>query len=81
MTEEEITTAISDFKAKRQANKPDVAAIEKNAMTQKELESYKQKDILKENGVDSKSTQIFVLFEVSKKVDDKTDFKTALKRS
>lgn len=35
MTEEEITTAISDFKAKRQASKPDVAAIEKNAMTQK----------------------------------------------
>ena len=29
MTEEEITTAISDFKAKRQASKPDVAAIEK----------------------------------------------------
>lgn len=51
----------------------------KNAMTQKkELESYKQKDILKENGVDAKYTD-FVLFEVSKKVDDKTDFKTALK--
>ena len=79
MTEEEITTAISDFKAKRQANKPDVAAIEKERDdAKKELESYKQKDILKENGVDAKYTD-FVLFEVSKKVDDKTDFKTALK--
>ena len=29
MTEEEITTAISDFKAKRQASKPDVAAHRK----------------------------------------------------
>lgn len=79
MTEDEITTAIRDFKAKRESQKPDVAAIEKERDdAKKELEAYRQKDILKENGVDAKYTD-YVLFEVSKKVDDKTDFKTALK--
>ena len=79
MTEDEITTAINDFKAKRESQKPDVAAIEKERdEARKELESYKQKELLKESGVDAKYTD-FVLFEVSKKVDDKTDFKTALK--
>lgn len=79
MTEEEITTAISDFKAKRQANQPNVSAIKKERDdAKKELEAYKQKDLLEKSGVDAKYVD-FVLFEVNKKVDDKTDFAAALK--
>lgn len=79
MTQEEVTQALTQFKQQREANKPDFSAIEKERDDAlKELEAHKQKDILKESGVDARYTD-FVLFEVAKKVDDKTDFKTALK--
>lgn len=79
MTQEEVTQALTQFKQQREAQKPNVSQIEKERdEARKELEAYRQKDLLKESGVDAKYTD-FVLFEVSKKVDDKTDFKTALK--
>ncbi|MGN0276763.1 MAG: hypothetical protein ACI4CZ_06165 [Hominisplanchenecus sp.] len=79
MTQEEVTQALTQFKQQREAQKPNVSQIEKERdEARKELEAYKQKELLKESGVDTKYTD-FVLFEVSKKVDDKTDFKTALK--
>lgn len=79
MTQEEATQALAQFRQQREANKPNVSAIEKERDdARKELEAYRQKDILKESGVDAKYAD-FVHFEVSKKVDDKTDFKAALK--
>lgn len=79
MSREEAETAMRQFKQQREANKPNISAIEKERDdAKKELKAYKQKDILKENGVDAKYAD-YVLFEVSRKVDDKTDFKAALK--
>lgn len=79
MTQEEVTQALAQFKQQRENSKPDISAIEKERDdAKKELEAYRQKDLLKENGVDEKYMD-YVLFEVSKKVDDKTDFKAALK--
>ena len=79
MTQEEVTQALTQFKQQREAQKPNFSQIEKERdEARKELEAYKQKELLKESGVDTKYID-FVLFEVSKKVDDKTDFKTALK--
>lgn len=79
MTQEEVTQALAQFKQQRENSKPDISAIEKERDdAKKELEAYRQKDLLKENGVDEKYMD-YVLFEVSKKVDGKTDFKAALK--
>lgn len=79
MTEEDITSAIADFKEKKKASEPDIGKLEKERdEAQKELKTYKQKELLKENGVESRYAD-FVLFEVSKKVTDKVDFASALK--
>lgn len=79
MTQDEATQALAQFKQQREANKPDISAIEKERDdARKELETYRQRDLLKESGVDARYED-YVLFEVSKKVDDKTDFKAALK--
>jgi len=79
MTQEEATQALAQFRQQREANKPNISAIEKERDdAKKELEAYRQKDILKESGVEARYED-YVLFEVSKKVDDKTDFKAALK--
>ena len=79
MTEAEITSAIRDFKEKKRASEPDIGKLERERdEAQNELKTYKQKELLKENGVESRYVD-FVLFEVNKKVTDKVDFETALK--
>ena len=80
MTETEITTAINDFKAKREANQPNVSAIEKerddykNKVTQMENEK-----VLTSKGVRTDDLE-YVMFKVEKMVDDKTDFKKAAEK-
>lgn len=77
MTEDEITTAINDFKAKREANKPDIAAIESERDTYKtQLEQIQNENILVKRGVRSEDLD-YVAFKVSQLVTDKKDFKTA----
>ncbi len=79
MTEEEITSAIADFKEKKRANEPDIGKLEKERdEARNELNAYRQKEKLKKSGVEPQYAD-FVLYEVSKKVTDKVDFDAALK--
>lgn len=80
MTEEEITTAINDFKAKRQANQPNVSAIEKERDTYKtQVEQMQNEKILTGKGVRADDLD-YVMFKVNQLIDDKTDFKKAAEK-
>lgn len=77
MNEGDITAAISDYKAKRKASQPDVAAIESardNAL--KEVEQLKNEKLLA--GMKVRSDDVdYVMYKVGQLVTDKKDFKTA----
>lgn len=80
MTEEEITTAINDFKAKKQANQPNVSQIEKERDTYKnQIEQLQNEKVLTSRGVKAEDLD-YVMFKVSKMVDDKTDFNKAAEK-
>ena len=77
MSEAEITAAISDYKEKKAKNQPDVSAITQqrdDALAQ--VEEMKNTSYLRDKGVKPDDLD-YVLFKVSKQVDDKTDFKKA----
>lgn len=77
MSQEEITSAIADFKAKKAAQQPDVTAVKKErdaALAQ--VEEMKNTGYLRDKGVKPDDLD-YVLFKVSKQADDKTDFKKA----
>lgn len=77
MTEDEITTAIHDFKTKRQANQPNVSQIEKERDTYKnQVEQMQNEKILTGKGVKAEDLE-YVMFKINQLVDDKTDFKKA----
>lgn len=77
MTESEITSAINDFKAKRQANQPNVSEIEKDRDKYKnQVEQMQNEKILTSKGVKAEDLE-YVAFKVAKLVTDKKDFKTA----
>ena len=77
MTEDEITSAINDFKAKRQANTPNVSEIEKERDQYKgQIEKMENEKYLSSKGVDQDDLD-YVSFKVGQIVDDKTDFKKA----
>lgn len=77
LSEEEITTAINDFKAKQKANLPDVAAIERERDAAKnELQQLKNEKLLSAKGVKADDLD-YVMFKIQKLVDDKTDFTKA----
>lgn len=80
LSEEQITTAIADFKAKQKAQQPDVDTItrERDA-AQKELQELKNEKILTGKGVKADDLD-YVMFKVSKLVDDKTDFTKAAEK-
>lgn len=80
LSEEQITTAIADFKAKQKAQQPDVDTItrERDA-AQKELQKLKNEKILTGKGVKADDLD-YVMFKVSKLVDDKTDFTKAAEK-
>ena len=80
MSENEITTAINDFKTKKEKSKPDLDAIQQerdNAL--KELGQMKNEKILTAKGVKAEDLD-YVMFKVEKLVDDKTDFKKAAEK-
>lgn len=77
MTQDEITAAINDYKAKKAASQPNVAALEKERddavakATDLENSGY-----LRDKGVKADDMD-YVLFKVNKNVNEKTDFKKA----
>lgn len=80
MSEEDITTAIDDFKAKKKENQPNVSAIEKerdDAIA--ERDQLKNTGILRDKGVKADDID-YVMFKVGKMVDDKTDFTKAAEK-
>lgn len=77
MTENEITTAINDFKAKRQASQPNVSQItQERDDALKKITQYENEKILSGKGVKSEDLD-YVAFKVAQLVTDKKDFKTA----
>ena len=77
MTEDEVTQALNDFKARKDKSKPDVSAIIKERDDAvKELESMKHTNYLRDKGV-SKDDLDYVMYKASQMVDDKTDFEHA----
>lgn len=80
MTEEQITTAINDFKSKQKESQPNVSQIEKERDTYKtQLEQMQNEKILISKGVKEDDLD-YVMFKVRKMIDDKTDFKKAAER-
>lgn len=77
MTENEITTAINDFKAKRQAAQPNVTQItQERDDALKKVTQYENEKILVGKGVKNDDLD-YVAYKVSQMVTDKKDFKTA----
>lgn len=77
MTEDEITTAINDFKAKKKANEPNLSAIEKERDGYKaELDKIKNENLLTKKGVRAEDLD-YVSFKVSAMVTDKKNFEAA----
>lgn len=80
MSEAEITTAISDYKAKQKANQPDVSAIEQERDDYKtKYEQMQNEKVLTSKGVKAEDLD-YVMFKVQKLVDDKTDFQKAAEK-
>ena len=80
MTESEVTQAINNFKAERAANQPDTAKLQKerdDALN--EVQQMKNEKFLSGKGVRSDDID-YVMFKVSKLVDDKTTFEKAAEK-
>ena len=77
MTEEQVTTAINDFKAKQQAQQPNVSQItQERDDALKKVTQYENEKLLIGKGVKSEDLD-YVAFKVAQLVTDKIDFKTA----
>lgn len=77
MSEEEVTAALADFKAKKAASTPDLAAVQKERdEALKKVAEMENMNYLRTKGVKADDLD-YVLFKVSKNVNDKTDFKKA----
>ena len=80
MSEQEITSAINDYKAKKEKNKPDLSGIQQERDDAlKELAQMKNEKILTAKGVKAEDLD-YVMFKVEKMVDDKTDFAKAAEK-
>lgn len=80
MTEEQITTAINDFKAKQKESQPNVTKLEGERDTYKsKYEELQNEKILTTKGVKPEDLD-YVMFKVNKMVDDKTDFTKAAEK-
>lgn len=77
MSEEEVTAALADFREKKAAQQPNVGKVEqeRDAALAKVAE-MENANYLRDKGVKADDLD-YVLFKVSKQVDDKTDFKKA----
>lgn len=77
MSEEEVTAALADFRAKKAASQTNVSAVEKERdEALAKVAEMQNTNYLRDKGVKQDDLD-YVLFKVSKKVDEKTDFKKA----
>lgn len=77
MSEQEVTQAINNFKAQRAANQPNTSKLQQDLDdARKEVQQMKNEKYLSGKGVRSEDLD-YVLFKVSKLVDDKTTFEKA----
>lgn len=77
MSEEEVTQALADFKAKRAAQSPDTAAIEKERDdARRELDEMKRTNLLRSKGVREEDLD-YALFKIGQLVTDKKKFDDA----
>lgn len=80
MSEEEITTAINDYKTKKQASQPDVAKLTRERdEALKKLEERDNMELLRSKGV-SQDYLEFAAFKINALVDDKTTFEKAAEK-
>ena len=80
MTETEVTQAISDFKTQRAANQPNAEQLQQERDDAlREVEQMKNEKILTTHGVKAEDLD-YVMFKISKMVDEKTDFKKAAEK-
>lgn len=80
MTEAEVTQAITEFKTQRAANQPDAAKLQKQRDDAlKEVQQMKNEKILTGKGVKAEDLD-YVMFKVSKLVDEKTTFEKAAEK-
>ncbi|MDO4272702.1 MAG: hypothetical protein Q4D16_03460 [Eubacteriales bacterium] len=80
MSEADITSAIADYKTNKEKNKPNLSEIEQERDTYKsEAEQLKNEKVLSAKGVKADDLD-YVMFKVSKLVDDKTDFNKAAEK-
>ena len=80
ISEEEADTVFTQYKQRKEKDKPNVAAIEQERDTAlKELEQLKNSSFLRNKGVKTEDID-YVLFKVGKLMDDKTDFTKAAEK-
>lgn len=80
MTEDEVTSAISDFKTKKADSQPNVAAIEgERDSYKKKVEDYENKEKLQKLNVSAEFMD-FVLFKINGMVTDKLPFDKAAEK-
>ena len=80
MTEAEVTQAISDFKTQRAANQPNTEQLQQERdNASKKVEQMEQEKVLTSKGVKTEDLD-YVMFKISKMVDEKTDFKKAAEK-
>ncbi len=80
LSEEEANAAFQQYKDQKQKNKPDISSIEQERDSYKEqLEQMQNEKILTGKGVRAEDLD-YVMFKVSKLVDDKTDFTKAAEK-
>lgn len=77
LSEQEAAAAIEQYKKDKAARQPDAGALEKERDQYKaQLEERDHKDYLRDKNVKAEDLD-YVMFKVSKTVDEKTDFKKA----
>lgn len=77
MTEDEVTKALADYKARKEAQTPDTTKIsEENANLRQQLADVQNKASLTTKGVKAEFVD-YVTYEVNKKVTDKVSFEKA----
>lgn len=80
MSEEQVNQAITDYKAQQKKNQPNIEQMQRERdAALKEAQQMKKEKFLSEKGVKAEDVD-YVMFKVSKLVDDKTTFEKAAEK-
>lgn len=80
MSEEQVNQAITDYKAQQKKNQPNIEQMQQERdAALKEAQQMKQEKFLSGKGVKAEDVD-YVMFKVSKLVDDKTTFEKAAEK-